>query len=152
MHRFHANSTVNATEQAKDFATNRGRWTDDGFTLPGSLHLEAFEDGEHRCHGLAQDKVVEWVSDFVDEYHSVTGRYPFIFTSQPWWDNCTSNSDAFKDKCPLILINYGKQVGVIPGGWKEQTFWQYGKVGAWGALADEFNGDEAALKKLADGT
>lgn len=148
VHDIHPHSKHNATTQAKTFAEHRGKWTNDGYTLPGSLHATEYMD-KKECFGLSATTLVDWISDFVTTYHSATNRYPFIFTTYGWWKNCTGNTDMFKDTAELFLVHYGDNVGSIPGGWAKQTFWQFGKVGAWAALEDEFNGDEAALKNLA---
>ena len=77
------------------------------------------------CYGLSTSSMVSWISDFVSKYHSLTGRYPIIYTTNDWWNSCTGNSKAFSANSPLNLARYGSSVGTIPGGWPYQTFWQF---------------------------
>jgi GH25 family lysozyme M1 (1,4-beta-N-acetylmuramidase) len=76
------------------------------------------------CYGLSASAMVSWITSFVNQYNSLTGRYPMIYTTADWWTTCTGNSNAFKDKCPLVLARYSSTVGTIPGGWPYQTIWQ----------------------------
>ena len=84
-----AHGDESATDQAKFFADNGGGWTNDGITLPGMLDLEG------DCAS------VDWIQEFSNEYHSLTGRYPVLYSSPSWWEQCTDNSDAFIDTNPL---------------------------------------------------
>lgn len=77
------------------------------------------------CYGVSQSAMVSWITSFVNQYHSLTGRYPMIYTTNDWWTTCTGNSKAFSSTCPLVLARYGSSVGTIPGGWPYQTIWQY---------------------------
>lgn len=64
---------------------------------------------------------------------------------------CTGNSAAFKDTCPLNVARYSSSVGTIPGGWPYQTFWQNSDSYAYGGDSDIFNGGLTGLQKLATG-
>ena len=44
---------------------------------------------------------VEWIQEFSDEYHAQTGRYPVLYSSPSWWQECTGNSNAFINTNPL---------------------------------------------------
>lgn len=103
------------------------------------------------CYGLSASAMVNWVSDFVETYHSATGVYPLIYTSTSWWKSCTGNSAAFGSKCPLVVARYASAVGELPAGWGFYTFWQFSDKAPWGGDADTFNGDIAQLKKIASG-
>lgn len=103
------------------------------------------------CYGLSAAKMVSWISDFVDTYHSSTGVYPLIYTTDDWWSTCTGNSDAFSSTCPLVLASYNSEPGTIPGEWPYQTIWQNSDKYAYGGDSDIFNGDESQLKKIASG-
>ncbi|KAJ4352154.1 uncharacterized protein N0V89_007501 [Didymosphaeria variabile] len=130
--------------QANYFVAHGGGWTSDGITLPGMLDLEVSD-----CGGLSTTQTVAWIKSFSDQYHSLTGRYPVIYTNLSWWTTCTGNSDAFKDDSPLMLARWASAPGTIPGGWPYQTIWQYKDSNEFGGDSDVFNGGEAGLKKLA---
>lgn len=132
--------------QASYFVAHGGGWSADGITLPGMLDLEV-ED----CGGLSTSQTVAWIQSFSDQYHSLTGRYPVIYTNFSWWTSCTGNSAAFKDTSPLMVARWASAPGTIPGGWPYYTIWQYADSNTYGGDSDVFNGDEAGLKKLASG-
>lgn len=103
------------------------------------------------CAGLTPAQMVAWIRSFSDQYHSLTSRWPVIYTSPSWWVTCTGDSTAFKDESPLMLARWSSTVGKIPGGWPFQTIWQYKDSNPYGGDSDVFNGDLAGLKKLASG-
>lgn len=137
--------------QANYFLANGGGWSADGRTLPGMLDIEYNPSGS-TCYGLSASAMVNWIHSFVNQYHSKTGRYPMIYTTTDWWKTCTGNSAAFGSTCPLVLARYGSSVGTLPAGWKYQTFWQFADKGTFPGDQDVFNGDAAALKKIAKGS
>ncbi|KAJ6438228.1 Kanamycin B dioxygenase [Purpureocillium lavendulum] len=139
-----------ASAQASFFLKHGGGWSKDGITLPGMMDLEA-TNGHPQCYGLSAKAMVGWISEFVEAYHKATKRYPMIYTGPAWWKACTGNSQAFKDKCPLVLAHYASEIGPLPGGWKKHAIWQYNNHAPWGGDSDAFNGNAAALKKLATG-
>lgn len=136
--------------QAEYFLAHGGGWSADGRTLPGMLDIEYNPSGP-TCYGLSQSAMVSWIADFVNTYHSKTGRYPIIYSTANWWEQCTGNSAAFHTTCPLDLASYNSAIGTIPGGWPFQTFWQYNDHYAYGGDSMRFNGNFTQLKKLATG-
>lgn len=139
------------SEQAKFFLAHGGGWSKDGITLPGMLDIEYNPSGSNECYGLSQSSMVSWIKDFVDTYHSATGRYPMIYSTADWWTTCTGNSKEFSSTCPLVLARYGSSPGTIPGGWSTETIWQNSDHYTYGGDSDIFNGDESRLKVLATG-
>ncbi|KAF2123212.1 putative N,O-diacetyl muramidase [Lophiotrema nucula] len=140
---------ASGSAQAQYFAANGGGWSKDGITLPGMLDIEYGPTST--CYGLSATAMVNWITDFVNEYHAITTRYPLIYTTNDWWTTCTGNSKKFSSNSPLVLARYGSSVGTIPGGWPYQTIWQFADSYAYGGDSDTFNGDLAGLKKLATG-
>nr|QNJ46245.1 GH25 muramidase [Paracremonium inflatum] len=136
--------------QATFFLAHGGGWSSDGITLPGMLDLEYNPSGS-TCYGLSQSSMVQWISDFIDTYHSKTGRYPLIYTSTSWWKTCTGNSSKFAANCPLVVARYSSSVGELPAGWTYYTIWQNSDSYKYGGDSDIFNGDESQLQKLAKG-
>ena len=68
-----------------------GGWSADGITLPGMLDIEYNPSGA-TCYGLSDSAMVAWIKSFVDTYHSKTGRWPMIYSTNDWWVQCTANS------------------------------------------------------------
>jgi len=66
--------------QANFFLANGGAWVDDGQTLSGMVDLENNPDGT-QCYGLTHAGMRMWITDFVDTYLGVTGRFPMIYTT-----------------------------------------------------------------------
>lgn len=138
------------SSQAHYFVSNGGNWTSDGKTLPGMLDMEpGTEEGSSTCYGLSSSGMVSWISDFVNTYHSLTSRYPVIYTGD-WWETCTGGSSAFAENCPLLLASYGSSS--VPTGWSSYTFWQYNDSYKYGGDSELFNGSEDRLKVLAKGS
>lgn len=136
--------------QATFFLANGGSWTADGMTLPGMLDIENNPSGP-QCYGLSQSSMVSWITDFVDTYSGMTGRFPMIYTTNNFWTTCTGNFSKFAHYCPLVLAKYASSPGAVPGGWPSYTIWQNSQSYLYGGDSDIFNGDEAALLGLASG-
>lgn len=150
-HFAHPTSTAsNGASQANFFLAHGGGWSGDGRTLPGMLDIEYAPSGD-KCWGVSPSNMVAWISSFVNQYHTKTGRWPLIYTTNDWWSSCTGNSNAFSTKSPLVLARYGSSPGTIPGGWGYQTIWQNADSYTYGGDADKFNGSLDRLKVLATG-
>ena len=83
------NTTSGAT-QANYFVANGGGWSKDGKTLPGALDIEYNPYGAE-CYGLSQSAMRSWISSFITQYHTKTGRWAVIYTTTDWWTTCTGN-------------------------------------------------------------
>ncbi|GAP89829.1 putative glycoside hydrolase family 25 protein [Rosellinia necatrix] len=142
-HFAHLDSSSGAT-QANYFLAHGGGWSGDGITLPGMLDLEG------SCV-LSASATVAWIKDFSNTYHAKTGVYPLLYTNPSWWSSCTGNSNAFVNTNPLVLARYSSSAGTPPGGWPYYTIWQFNDHYAYGGDSDVFNGDMAALLRLAKG-
>ncbi|KZS96370.1 glycoside hydrolase family 25 protein [Sistotremastrum niveocremeum HHB9708] len=127
--------------QAKYFTDHGGKWSADGLTLPGAVDLEA------GCSGLSHAAMVSWIKSFSDEYHSITKRYPVIYTTTSWWQECTGNTKEFASTSPLWLAHWASSAGTLPAGWTFYTFWQYADSGPNPGDQDVFNGSLTQLKK-----
>ncbi|KAK3392684.1 glycoside hydrolase family 25 protein [Podospora didyma] len=147
-HFAHPGETTGAV-QANYFIAHGGGWSGDGITLPGMLDLESSSSSQ--CWGLSTTAMVAWIKAFSDRYHTVTGRYPMLYTNPSWWIACTGNSNAFVNTNPLVLARYASAPGTIPGGWPYQTIWQNSDSYTYGGDSDIFNGAMANLVKLATG-
>jgi GH25 family lysozyme M1 (1,4-beta-N-acetylmuramidase) len=110
--------------QANYFVDNGGGWSRDGKTLPGALDIEYNPYGSN-CYGKSQSSMAAWIRDFHDTYHSRTGRWPVIYTSTRWWNQCVGTAQSFGSTVPLWIARYSSSVGSLPSGWSYYTFWQY---------------------------
>ncbi|KAI9367441.1 glycoside hydrolase superfamily [Aspergillus egyptiacus] len=137
-------ASSSGAEQASYFLAHGGGWTGDGITLPGMLDLEA------GCHGLSQSAMVSWIQDFGETYKGETGRYPMIYTTAGWWQECTGDHTGFADY-PLVLARWSSSPGTIPGGWPFQSFWQNNDAYEFGGDSEIWNGSEESLKTFARG-
>ncbi|MBW4715689.1 lysozyme [Saccharothrix obliqua] len=131
--------------QADFFVDNGGGWSRDGRTLPGALDMEYNPYG-NTCYGLSKAGMVGWVRSFSDRYHARTGRWPVIYTSTSWWDQCAAGD--FSSTNPLWVARYASSVGTLPHNWGYHTFWQYSSSPI---DQNSFNGAYDRLQALANG-
>ncbi|KAA9161101.1 lysozyme [Amycolatopsis acidicola] len=114
--------TSSGAAQAQYFVAHGGGWSGDGKTLPGALDMEYNPYGA-TCYGLSASAMTAWVKDFSDTYHALTNKYPTIYTSASWWNQCAGGD--FSATNPLWVARYASSVGTLPTGWGVYTFWQY---------------------------
>jgi lysozyme len=108
--------------QANYFSNNGGGWSGDGRTLPGALDMEYNPYGA-TCYGLSKAAMTTWIRDFSDTYKARWNKYPAIYTSASWWNQCVGSS--FGSTNPLWVARYASTVGTLPYGWSFHTVWQY---------------------------
>jgi GH25 family lysozyme M1 (1,4-beta-N-acetylmuramidase) len=131
--------------QANYFVDNGGGWSADGRTLPGALDVEYNPYGQV-CYDMSGDALTAWIKDFSDTYHARTGRYPVIYTSTNWWNQCVSGT--FGTTNPLWIARYADSPGELPRGWLLWTFWQHTSDPL---DQNTFNGPISGLQALAHG-
>jgi GH25 family lysozyme M1 (1,4-beta-N-acetylmuramidase) len=132
--------------QAEYFVQNGGGWSRDARTLPGALDLENTA-GTDFCYGRTTTEMRDWVRDFVNRYHDLTGRWAVLYTRTSWWDPCLGQDGSFAANSPLWLAHPGTTPGPIPAGWGTYSFWQRG---LWnGVDFDTWNGSYEQLRVLA---
>jgi GH25 family lysozyme M1 (1,4-beta-N-acetylmuramidase) len=147
-----------ARAQANYLVEHGGGWSADNRTLPAMLDMEGNKAvSKDACYGLSRTAMVRWVSDFVNQYHARTGRWPVIYTGRGWWSQCTGNSRAFRDRSPLMLAAWNSEPGTPPGGWATHSIWQYTEKGRVPGITgnvdlDSFNGSRSRLLALANNT
>jgi GH25 family lysozyme M1 (1,4-beta-N-acetylmuramidase) len=135
--------------QADYFVNHGGGWSSDGLTLPGMLDIEYNPYGAE-CYGLSGSQMTSWIWDFVNEYAARTGAYPVIYSTNDWWNTCTSDDPGFANYDPLFIANYSASGGgPLPPGWGFYTFWQYADSGSEPGDQDVFNGAYSQLQALA---
>jgi GH25 family lysozyme M1 (1,4-beta-N-acetylmuramidase) len=137
--------------QANYLADHGGAWSADNRTLPGMLDIEYNPYGA-TCYGLSQSSMRSWITSFLNQYHSRTGRWAVIYTTTDWWTSCTGNYSGFANNDPLFIARYSSSVGTLPAGWGFYTFWQFADSGTFPGDQDVFNGSAARLTALANNT
>lgn len=136
--------------QANYFADHGGGWSPDGMTLPGTLDIEYNPYGG-TCYGKSDAAMRNWIADFINTYHSRTGRWAVIYTTTDWWKTCTGNYGGFANHNPLWIARYASSPGELPNGWNFYTFWQYNDHGTFPGDQDYFNGAADRLLALCMG-
>lgn len=136
------NKSSGAT-QAKFFSDHGGGWSADGRTLPGALDMEYNPYGS-TCYGLTRTQMRSWIADFSNYYKSRWNKYPAIYTSTSWWNQCVNSS--FSSTNPLWVARYSSTVGTLPYNWSYYTIWQYSDSPI---DQDTFNGSTTQLKTFA---
>jgi GH25 family lysozyme M1 (1,4-beta-N-acetylmuramidase) len=139
--------TSSGAAQANYFVDHGGGWSRDGRTLPGALDMEYNPYGA-TCYGISQAGMASWVRSFHDQYVARTGRYPVIYTSQSWWNQCVGGAQTFGGTVPLWTARYAASAGALPTGWSVYTVWQYTSSPL---DQDTFNGAIDRLQALANG-
>lgn len=129
--------------QATYFSNNGGGWSGDGKTLPGALDMEYNPYGA-TCYGLSKAAMTNWIRDFSDTYKARWSKYPAIYTSTSWWNQCVGSS--FGSTNPLWVARYSSSVGTLPVGWSFHTVWQYSSSPI---DQNSFNGDYSRLQAFA---
>jgi GH25 family lysozyme M1 (1,4-beta-N-acetylmuramidase) len=136
-----------------DYFIDHAGYARDGRTLPPMLDIEwprASWTGLNACYNLTPTQMSAWIRDFVNEVHARTGQLATIYTNPNWWGPCTNN-DATFGAHPLFNSGYLPSPPPTPAGWTTWTFWQYSNTGSLPGDQDVFNGDFAALTRLAGG-
>ncbi|MEU5691315.1 lysozyme [Actinosynnema sp. NPDC020468] len=131
--------------QAVHFLAAGGGWSRDGRTLPGALDVEYNPYGP-TCYGLDKAAMAAWVKDFGDTYHARTGRWPLVYTSTSWWNQCAGGD--FTATTPLWVARYATAVGALPHPWSVHTIWQHSSTPI---DQDRFNGGLDRVRALALG-
>ena len=134
--------------QANFFVDNGGAWAPGTGTLPGVLDIEHNPYGE-TCYGLDPVGMSHWIADFSSTYQARTGRFPMIYTTASWWNQCTGRNPDFAVNNPLWIARYAPEIGPLPAGWSYQSIWQHSDAGPLPGGQDAFNGDMAQLNGLA---
>ena len=105
-------------------------------SVPVMLDVEFNPYSGGLCYGLRGSRIVTWVARFSAEVRAKTGRVPYIYTPQGWWNPCTGGSAALH-KNPLWVPNYTTASSpALPAGWTTWQIWQYSSVGTVPGIND----------------
>jgi GH25 family lysozyme M1 (1,4-beta-N-acetylmuramidase) len=129
--------------QARFFGRNGGGWRGDGKTLPGALDMEYNPYGAV-CYGMSRSAMRRWIRSFSRTYHARWDRWPVIYTSASWWNQCVRGD--FSRTNPLWVARYASRPGPLPHGWNGWRVWQHTS-----SPIDQnvFNGSRSRLTRFA---
>jgi GH25 family lysozyme M1 (1,4-beta-N-acetylmuramidase) len=142
----------NGASQAKYFVEHGGGWSADGMTLPGALDIEynPYDTANiNECYNYSASAMRTWITQFIDEYRSLTGVWPMVYSTTNWWATCTDNWTGAAKNDPFWLAAYGSSPGAAPAGYGTFTIWQFTSQGILGGDEDVFNGGPSRLITLA---
>lgn len=104
--------------------------------VPVMLDIEFNPYSGGVCYGRSSSQLVSWVARFSAEVQTRTGRAPYIYTPQGWWNPCTGGSAAMH-KDPLWVPNYTTASSpAMPSGWTTWQIWQYTSSGTVPGIHD----------------
>jgi GH25 family lysozyme M1 (1,4-beta-N-acetylmuramidase) len=86
-------------------------------TIPPVLDLE--ETG-----GLGARDLSAWATRWTDTVEALTGRTPVLYTGLWFW-NSHLDGRAELARLPLWIARYAESPGLLPGGWRTWSFWQF---------------------------
>jgi GH25 family lysozyme M1 (1,4-beta-N-acetylmuramidase) len=81
------------------------------------------------CYGLDIPAMISWIARFTARAEALTGKWPIIYTTTTWWQECTGSTGRFRHD-PLWLAAFGRTQPTVPSPWLHWTFWQYDNVGS----------------------
>jgi len=80
------------------------------------------------CYGLDVPAMTAWIARFTARAEALTGKWPVIYTTAAWWQECTGSTGQFR-RDPLWLAAFDDTLPTVPCPWLHWTFWQYNNEG-----------------------
>jgi GH25 family lysozyme M1 (1,4-beta-N-acetylmuramidase) len=80
------------------------------------------------CYGVGIPAMISWITGFTARAEALTGKWPIIYTTADWWQECTGSTGQFR-RDPLWLAAFGGTLPTVPSPWGHWTFWQYDNAG-----------------------
>ncbi|NKX49339.1 lysozyme M1, partial [Arthrobacter deserti] len=150
-HHFAIPNVSSGKAQAHYMLSNGGGWSAAGRALPPLLDIEynPYPELGNTCYNMSASQMVAWIRDFSNTIKAKTGRYPAIYTTSGWWNQCTGSSAAFRDH-PLHIAEYGDSYpDPLPAGWTGWDIWQYSSSGPFVGDSNVWRGSWTDLKNFA---
>jgi GH25 family lysozyme M1 (1,4-beta-N-acetylmuramidase) len=148
-----ARPDVSGGRAQANYFLDRAQFANDGRTLPPMLDIEWPWTGSSApfpCYARSRWQLGNWIADFVARVRERTGRPTMIYSNINWWNPCVGDNPSFGDH-PLFIARYAGNPGSLMAGWRDWTLWQYSSSGRLPGDQDVFNGNRAALQRLAQG-
>jgi GH25 family lysozyme M1 (1,4-beta-N-acetylmuramidase) len=103
------------------------------------------------CYNQTASGMVTWITDFLAEMKTDSGKTPVIYTNPNFWANCTNNSKAFTSY-PFWLADYGVASPPAVAGWSSPAFWQYADNTTVSGMSGSVDGDYLVTQDSKAGT
>jgi lysozyme len=144
-----------ANRQADYFCSQAGFQAGD---LPPVLDIEETKSDEHPQEDWSILPAAQRVNNIQQWLNRIEGNLkvrPVIYVATSFVEGFLAGSTQFQGY-PLWVARYANQVGTLPPGWNDWTFWQYSPNGQVPGVSgqvdlDYFNGAAADLRKLGGG-
>jgi GH25 family lysozyme M1 (1,4-beta-N-acetylmuramidase) len=81
------------------------------------------------CYGRRVPVMIRWIAGFLSQAHRMTGKWPIIYTTAAWWQQCTGATTQFRQD-PLWVAAFGAPAPAVPSPWRQWAFWQYANNGS----------------------
>jgi GH25 family lysozyme M1 (1,4-beta-N-acetylmuramidase) len=117
------NFAVSALRSMKAIGGKRGR-----LPLVVDLENDPYSKTED-CYGVSVPAMLAWIAGFTARAEALTGKWPVIYTTQDWWQECTRSAGQFW-RDPLWLAAFDGTPPTVPSPWRGWTFWQYSNDGS----------------------
>jgi GH25 family lysozyme M1 (1,4-beta-N-acetylmuramidase) len=113
-----ADGTTTASFAVSAMGSDRGR-------LPLVVDLENDPyDKTAICYRLGIPAMLVWITRFTAQAAALTGKWPVIYTTATWWQQCTGSAGQIR-RDPLWLAAFDGTPPTVPFPWGDWTFWQY---------------------------
>ena len=77
------------------FAVRAARYRRGQGTLPLVVDLENDPYSLSDCYWLGRARMVAWIAGFARRARALTGKWPIIYTTDAWWQECTGSTGRF---------------------------------------------------------
>jgi lysozyme len=89
--------------------------------IPPVLDLEEAGD-------LGREEIATWVRRWLNTVEALGGRAPVVYTGLWYWNAFLAGTAEFAGQ-PLWIARYAEAPGLLPGGWRTWSFWQFAANG-----------------------
>ena len=110
------------------FAVRASHYRRGRHALPLVVDLENDPYSTSDCYWFGRTRMIAWIAGFVKRARRLTGRWPILYTTAAWWQECTGSTGRFPHD-PLWLANYDAGRPSAPSPWTRWSFWQYSENG-----------------------
>ena len=110
------------------FAVRAAHYRRGSAALPLVVDLENDPYARNNCYWVGSDRMISWIAGFTGRVRALTGKWPIIYTTGAWWQQCTRSTGRFGAD-PLWLADYNAGRPAAPRAWGRWAFWQYTGAG-----------------------
>jgi lysozyme len=77
---------------------------------------------------LGREEIATWVRRWLNTVEALGGRAPVVYTGLWYWNAFLAGTAEFAGQ-PLWIARYAEAPGLLPGGWRTWSFWQFAANG-----------------------